>query len=478
MDNLSLLDRFNNWVKESVTIKLFSIGVLMLILMIPSSWVQDLIKERQSRGDAVIAEVAEKWAASQTLTGPVLKIPFRKIEKVSEWANGVEHTRLVETVHDAFFLAEDLTINGNVSPEILRRGIFDVSVYDSRIKFDAVFNDVNFAKWNIPDEQVMWSDASLILGITDLQGIHENPKISSGGTSFVSESSGDIGLTIGYHSSVDNYRGEQTDQMTAGGTTGIVVSFDWKTRDDVLKTVSIELDLKGSERLYFVPAGKTTSVTLSGSWASPSFDGKMLPTDRSVSENGFTANWKVLSFNRPFADQWINSNSAMSGTEFGVRLLIPADQYQKSMRTAKYDALIILLAFTALFLVEITRKVRIHPFQYILVGVALTVYYTLLLSISEHWGYNAAYAISSVATVVLLSFYSMTFLRTRALVLLFSAVMSLFYLFIFVIIQAEDFSLLIGSVGLFMIIGVVMYFSRNIKWYKESHKVMNESEGL
>jgi inner membrane protein len=468
MDNLSLLDRFNNWVKESVTIKLFSIGVLMLILMIPSSWVQDLIVERQSRGKAVIAEVAEKWAASQTLTGPVMKIPFKKIEKVSEWIKGVEHTRLVETVQNAYFLPDDLSINGHVSPEILRRGIFDVSVYDSKIKVDARFGNINFGKWNIPDEQVYWSDATLVFGITDLQGIHETPKIRSGDTSFDSESSGDIGLTIGYHhSAAADYRDNQSETTVPGATPGIVVPFDWKTKDDVVKSFSINLDLKGSERLYFVPAGKTTSVNLSGAWASPSFDGKMLPTTRNISDTDFNATWKILSFNRPFADQWIDQAESLSGSEFGVRLLIPADQYQKSMRTAKYDALIILLAFTALFLVEITRKVRIHPFQYILVGVALTVYYTLLLSISEHVGYNVAYAVSSVATVLLLSLYSMTFLKTRSLVFLFSGVMSVFYVFIFVIIQAEDFSLLIGSVGLFLIIAVVMYFSRNIRWYEE-----------
>jgi len=144
------------------------------------------------------------------------------------------------------------------------------------------------------------------------------------------------------------------------------------------------------------------------------------------------------------------------------------------MRTAKYDILIIILAFMALFLVEITRKVRIHPFQYILVGVALTIYYTLLLSISEHLGYNLAYAIASMATVLLLSLYSMTFLRAKSLVVLFTGLMTFFYAFIFVIIQAEDYSLLIGSIGLFLIIAVVMYFSRNIRWYKEDSPQLKE----
>jgi inner membrane protein len=467
MENPSLLDRFNDWVKESIIIKLISIGILILILMLPSSWVSNLISERQSRADDVIKEVSGKWAASQTLTGPVLMIPYKQIEKIDEWNNGVKYSRLIETTHKAYFVPEDLTVNGTVAPEVLHRGIFDVAVYDSKVNIKSTFGNISFDKWNIPDEQVLWNDAALIIGIKDLQGIHENPKIRSGEKTFNSESLSDVGLTISDYSSSTDYRGDRVEAAVESRTTGITVPFDWKSREDILKDFTVELELKGSERLYFVPVGKSTSVSLSGSWPSPSFDGKMLPTTREVTETGFTSMWKILAFNRPVADQWADNEQSLSGTEFGVRLLIPADQYQKSMRTSKYDALIILLAFTALFLVEITRKVRIHPFQYILVGVALIVYYTLLLSISEHFGYNVAYAISSIATVSLLTLYSMTFLRSRGLVILFSLVMSLFYVFIFVIIQAQDFSLLIGSLGLFVIIAVVMYFSRNIKWYRD-----------
>jgi len=454
MENVSsLFERFNDWIKESIVVKLLSIGFLILILMIPSSWVESLISERQMRADDVIEEVSGKWAASQTLTGPVLMIPYKQIEKLDEWSNGVKYTRLVETTHRAYFLPEELNVNGSIKPEVLHRGIFDVAVYDSKVSIKSTFTTPNFAKWNIPDEQVFWGDAELLLGIKDLQGIHENPTIISAGQSLMSESSANLGF---------NLQNEEN-------ATGIIVPFDWKSREDVLKDVNIDLALKGSERLYFVPVGKSTSVSLAGDWASPSFDGKMLPTTREISENNFKATWKVLSFNRPIAEQWMDADQPLSGNDFGVRFLIPADQYQKSMRTAKYDALIIILAFVALFLVEITRKVRIHPFQYILVGVALIVYYTLLLSISEHVGYNAAYAIASAATVLLLALYSITFLRVRSLVVLFSSVMALFYVFIFVIIQAEDYSLLIGSVGLFLITAVVMYFSRNIKWYKEEN---------
>jgi inner membrane protein len=173
----------------------------------------------------------------------------------------------------------------------------------------------------------------------------------------------------------------------------------------------------------------------------------------------------VLHFNRPFSQQWTNKNQSLSGWDFGVKLLVPVDQYQKSIRTSKYGILVILLTFISLLLVEITQKLRIHPFQYILIGAALTIYYTLLLSFSEHLGYNTAYLIASVATVVLISAYATTFLSNIRLVVLVSMLLVLFYSFIFVIILQQELSLLLGSVGLFIIIGMLMYFSRKVKWY-------------
>ncbi len=219
--------------------------------------------------------------------------------------------------------------------------------------------------------------------------------------------------------------------------------------------------------LYFTPVGKTTEVSLQGPWASPSFDGDFLPVSREITEAGFTADWKILHYNRPFSQEWIGGNQKLSGAEFGVRLLIPVDQYQKSIRTAKYGILVILLTFISLFMVEIMKKVRIHPFQYILVGAALIIYYSLLLSLSEHLGYDLAYGVASVATVILVALYSSSFLASRKLVLVFTALITFFYGFIFVIIQLQDYSLLLGSIGLFLTIGLLMYFSRGIRWYKD-----------
>jgi inner membrane protein len=464
----NLIERFNQWITESVMIKLFSIGFLILVLMIPASWIERLIGERQSRAADVVREVSDKWSGSQTLSGPVLVIPFTKVEMNKRWDNGKQIEDVIETKHKAYFLPENFTANGKVKPQVLHRGIFDVAVYESEISMDAQFISPDFTSWSIPDEHVHWNEAFLVNGISDLRGIDADPIIESSSKKFVAEPSSNIGIQSNQfvaNQVLDEVQPKDTQNIPL--TSGIVVPLNWKSREDFTNRFTVRLSLKGSESLYFVPVGKSTQVNLTGPWSSPSFEGKLLPAERSIDDTGFSAMWKVLSFNRPFSQKWIDNEQSLGGSEFGVRLLIPADQYQKSTRTAKYDELIIILAFTALFLVEITSKIKIHPFQYILIGVALIVYYTLLLSLSEHVGYNAAYAISSMATVTLVSVYASTFLRRRQISLLFTGLMTFFYVFIYVIIQAEDFSLLIGSVGLFLIIGILMYFSRNIKWYKE-----------
>ena len=306
----------------------------------------------------------------------------------------------------------------------------------------------------ISGSDILWSDAEIAIGIKDLRGISDNPVLLVGGKECTGEPSSN--LTFVAAANNDNTSG-----------TGVVVKLPWKSDEDFRGDVSMKLPLKGSSSLYFSPVGKTTDVELSGPWADPSFEGEFLPASRTVNEQGFSAAWKVLHYNRPFAQTWIGTENSLSGSDFGARLLIPVDQYQKSMRTSKYGVLVIMLTFVALFMVEIIRKIRIHPFQYILIGAALIIYYSLLLSFSEQVGYNWAYLIATMATVVLIGFYSTTFLKSKMLVTTFTLLLAFFYGFIFVIIQLQDFSLLLGSVGLFLIIGVIMYFSRGIKWYKE-----------
>jgi inner membrane protein len=460
----NLLDRFNKWIQESIMIKLVSIGFLILILLIPSEWIQDMIVERQQRAAEVMQEVAHKWSGSQTISGPVLVIPFRKEETIDRGKEGIEKREIVDK---AFFLPEQLDVKGTINPETLHRGIFDAVVYESALQINSSFGKPDFKGLGISEEMVLWNGAHIVFGITDLRGISDNPTFNVGDKTFVPEPSNNIGVSV-------RRRIEESpvytpvDKREIVSSNGIVTKLNWENADAFSGNVNIKLNLKGSSRLDFVPVGKTTNVKLDGPWGDPSFDGEFLPSAREISQAGFSASWKVLHFNRPFSQEWTGSDQQLSGADFGVKLLLPVDQYQKSMRTSKYGVLIILLTFIALFLVEITQKVRIHPFQYILIGAALIIYYTLLLSFSEHIGYNLAYIASSIATVSLVGLYATTFLPGKRLGILFTLLLIIFYSFIFIIILQQDFSLLLGSLGLFLIIGLLMYFSRKINWYRDA----------
>ncbi|MFM7859554.1 MAG: cell envelope integrity protein CreD [Flammeovirgaceae bacterium] len=469
ISNSNLFERFNNWIKDSVMIKLLSIGFLLLILMIPNSWIQSLITERQQRAESVVNEISEKWSGDQTVSGPVLVIPFLKREKIDKGKDGIE---IKEWREAAFFLPERLTAHAKVKPEKLHRGIFDAAVYESEINMQATFSRPDFGKWNVNDKDILWKDAKLVMGINDLRGINKNPVFIVGGSDKIAEPSNQIGLSTEYtNPPVENdyevvtYPAHR--ESSSKVENGVVVPLQWNLSEDFRGDVALTLGLKGSTLLYFVPVGKTTHVRIEGPWANPSFTGNFSPTHRKVTDTDFNATWNVLHYNRPFSQQWVGEGEKLLGSEFGVKLLIPVGQYQKSMRTAKYGVLVILLTFVSLFLVEIIRKVRIHPFQYILVGAALIIYYSLLLSFSEHVGYDAAYWVATIATVVLVSLYAMTFLLNRLLIGVFGSLLTFFYLFIFVIIQMQDYSLLLGSVGLFVIIALIMYFSKSIKWYGE-----------
>lgn len=455
MESLNLIDRFNLWLKESITIKLLSIGILVLILLIPTAWIMNIMEERQNRAEEVVGEVAGKWSGSQTIAGPVLIVPYRKTEKI-----GVgKDTEIRVVVDNAFFLPDTLRINGDVNPQVLHRGIFDVAVYESRLFIGASFSTPDLAALGIAPETVLWDQARIRVGISDLRGIVETPVVTVGGKVISVEPTSNLGFS--FFGGVGSKGAKEGNWLSSGVEGAVAMS----SGTEVPKDLTITLALKGSSVISFLPVGRTSEVKLKGEWPDPSFDGEFLPNSRLISDTRFEASWKVLHFNRPFAQQWVGDGRNFERYDIATRLVIPADQYQKSIRTVKYAVLLILLGFTALFLVEISRKIRIHPFQYILIGAALIVYYTLLISLSEHLGYDNAYLIATLATVVLVSLYARTFLRDRRILMLFSGLLVFFYLFIFVLIQAQDFSLLIGSVGLFLVIAAIMYFSRSIDWY-------------
>ena len=233
----------------------------------------------------------------------------------------------------------------------------------------------------------------------------------------------------------------------------------------------VKIKLKGSQSINFIPLGKTTRVDLKANWNTPSFTGSYLPNNRDITEKEFSAQWQVLNLNRNYSQVMIDYTNFniknIDNSSFGVNFKIPVEQYQQSMRSAKYAILIILLTFGVIFFTEIMNKTRIHALLYLLVGLALCLFYSLLLSFSEHIGFNPAYLLSATLTIILVGGYMFGITKRKKPSLIMSGLLGVLYLYIFVLIQLETFALLTGSLGLFIILAMVMYFSKKIDWFNE-----------
>jgi inner membrane protein len=435
-----------NRYKDSVLIKLGIIAVLIILLLIPSSWIQRLIIEREGYQQLQRNSVTGNWADSQLVQGPVLLLPYKKqITETSADKKSV--TR--EVINMLYVLPQNLQVKATVKTEPVRKGVYDATVYSSKIAVSGSFNKPDLAEAGIEPSAVLYEKAQLVFSVTDLKGLKNSPVVKIMGKGYTPEPSLDETMPF---------------------RNGLKVNFPLQMDTGI--TFSYLIDLKGSNELDFLHTGKTTDVEISSDWKSPDF-GSSIPDKKIINDQGFTANWHMLYYNRPYPQQWINNNKVLlnkkyiTAATFGVKLQLPIDQYRKILRTTKYSTLIILLTFVSLFLAEMIKKQRVHVFNYILIGAAMVVYYTLLLSFSEQIGYNWAYLLSSVSTIVLIATFTASLLNNKIVAITFSFILTIFYGFIFIIIQLEELSLLFGSVALFIVVATLMYFSRKINWDKQ-----------
>jgi len=432
---MQTFQEFSEKISRSVSVKIIIIGIMILVLMIPAIMIQELIRERENTRNTVVSEVSGKFGQAQTISGPVLVVPYE------EYYNNGDET--VKETKILFILPEKLDVNGQINPDIRHRGIYKVIVYNSQLSFKGKFQLPDLNSLSITPENVQWNKASLIFGISDMRGIQKEITVSLNGNLTHANS----GLEI-------------TGIANSGFTSN--VKLDPNISEYHL---DLRLDLSGSEKLFFTPVGKTTNITLSSPWPTPSFTGNFVTDTSTVDENGFKAQWNILDLNRNFPQIWNNRTYPIEESAFGVNLLFPVDEYQKSMRSAKYAFMFIALTFLIFLFAEIIHKRRIHPVQYLLVSFALLLFYTLLLSLSEQIGFNMAYLISAGAIIGLITAYAYSIFKAGKPTLITTLSLIVLYAFLYIILQQEDYALLFGSIGLFVILGFVMYLSRRINWY-------------
>jgi inner membrane protein len=421
---------------NSILIKGIITGLLILVMLVPTFFINSLITERETRQKEVVKEVSEKWAPAQTLSAPYITVPY-----ITQFTD--TDGKLKNLTTNLILLSDKLNVKGNIIPEVRPRSIYKVLLYRTELKMEGSFKttwpvDINIAN-------IDFNNAKLCFNLSDYKGIEEEITIDYNGEKLllnqgvVVQDIGEVGLSVPIKLSADALKGSIPFVM--------------------------QLKLKGSEQLHFLPLSSNSKFEISSTWASPSFDGNSLPNERKYNDTGFTAKWNFIKANLPFGTVVREGALKAASTAFGVSLVQPADQYSKTTRSVKYAILLIGLTFALFFIIELMQKKPLHPVQYVLVGLALVIFYTLLLSISEYMLFDYAYLTAAVATILLITFYAKSHFNNWKSASIFGALLTCLYAFIFILIRLEDAALLVGSIGLFMILALVMFGSRKINWY-------------
>ena len=430
-----------NETKARPGLKLLLIAGMCVAFLIPQALIRNLVSERQSTESNAESEVFEKWAGPQTVAGPVIKVDYM-------WVEGKDGKKERRT---KVILPEQLDVKGHVKTKTLKRGIYDFSVYETTLDLTGQFKlPKDFEKMQEGHEWC-FEKAKIIVGLPNLRGLSDNVALNLNGTTY--DMVAETGNLKGLSCEVDLSRLQE----------GETFAF------------SLVLPFKGSGDLMFAPVGQTTTVNLTSDCITPSFNGYYLPDERRVTDTGFLAEWKVLAINRDypqvldasFIGSYQYGTSDFNNSTFGVQLKVPVEQYQQTERAVKYAFLIILLTFAAVFFVEMQKATPIHPVQYLLIGIALIVFYTLLLSFSEHINFGLSYLIASVMTIGMIVLFMASVTKDKKTALGIGALLAVLYVFVYVLLQLESYALLVGSVGLFIILGIAMFATQKIEWYKK-----------
>lgn len=421
---------------------------LGLLLLIPLSMVRGLVSERQSRSQEVHREIASKWGESQTIAPPILSVPWTR---TTTQKNGkiLREETWIRTY------PETLAIDADLETQTRKRSLFEVPVYTVSMDLKGVWNPEDLRKSSPgPDWTPQWTRAVVSVDPGEARSLVRAPNLELAGRGM-----------------------ELSATVPMGGVTGCHLHAKADLSAETTARIAFRLQVvqRGSDEIAFVPAAGTTTARLRSDWVSPSFQGSFLPDRSTITASGFDATWSVSSLNMEIPMAWRDEDhgakddeddydATSSPSTFAVSLLEPVDDYDSLDRSMKYGSLVVGLAFLALFVFEAFLDRALHPVQYGLIGLALALFYLLALSISEHLGFDTAYAISaSVVTGLVTGYASSVLAGWKRGALLGTGLVAL-WSFLYTLLKAEDWALLMGSTGLFLILALVMWLTRRIDW--------------
>jgi inner membrane protein len=432
-----------------VALKFASLLFLTLLLLVPMAHIRGLIRERQQLRDQVMQDVARSDAGPQTLLGPLLVVPY--VRTIAEQQLDENHrpvTVMREVPGELRLLPALLDVDGQLRTEERQRGIYRARIYRADMRLAGRFEVPAAYGTGADARSYRFAQPRLVLGISDIRGIGNALELRADGRV------------------IPFAPGTGTTLLPAG----VQAPLDIDASQARSVEFSIGLLLTGTGEFNLVPVGRESRTKLQSDWPHPSFTGRFLPTTRQVTDQGFTAEWQTSFFATNMEEELARCANAEKGcdglqaTHYGVSFIDPVDQYLKSERAAKYAFLFIGLTFAGFLLMEVLRRVSVHPVQYALVGLALAMFFLLLLSLSEHLGFGAAYAVSAAACVGLIGYYVRHVLDSRTQGAGFGAALAGLYALLYTILSSEDYALLMGSVLVFALLAAVMVLTRNVSW--------------
>lgn len=450
-----------NEVTKTLGFKIIIIMVLGLLLLIPMTFINSVVKDRIRYQNEAISSIIEPVGDSANIQGVVIAIPY--LEKfIDSDTKEIGYTRKY-----IFYMPNEYNVTGDVEVTSLSRGIFKAPIFNSKLNITGRFDKYNAEIYNLDENNtiILYDEAMIILGIGNKKNLMKLPNILINQNEELKYYEKNINIDLNMFNNKFLYTISRD---------SILNGFDF----------NITMDIQGGNSLIITPLASENTFKISSKWKDPSFTGGFLPTKREVNNNGFNAEWNIASFNTSFTKYWTsdeNSNrlnnidnnqyytSNQESNNVLISFLLLNDNYQKTSRSVKYAILFIFIPFFVLFLCEVLSKKRIHPVQYILIGIANAIFYLLLLAISEHINFNISYFLSALMVTALTSIYIGYIIKSPRYTISMAIVESLIYIFLFGILQLTDYALLMGTLGLFAVIALAMYFTRNVDWYGENN---------
>ncbi|KUZ73097.1 cell envelope integrity protein CreD [Burkholderia ubonensis] len=424
---------------------------LVLLILIPLHLVSSIVQERASYREDALRSIWSSYAGPQTMTGPILVVPYTEVTRIrTEAAPGQPASERVQTEAKRLLVfPKTLSVKGSVATSVRYRGIHKALVYDLQSRWEGTLAlpDLKQLQQSAGHVSFAIGNPYLAFGISDIRGLMAQPVLVFGGKRLAMEQGAQLAsLRQGVHADLD------------------LGAFPATSSENVVP-FSIDLPLLGAQSVAFAPIADQNDFSLKSAWPHPSFDGAFLPRTRTVDGGGFASAWSLTSFNTKVREQIAAGNGDDALEAASVSLIEPVNVYLEAERATKYGALFVMLTFASFFMFELVKQLRIHPIQYLLVGLSLALFFLLLLSLSEHIAFEYAYLAASGACIGLLGFYLSFVLHSVKRGAAFAGLLAMLYAALYGLLLSEDNALMLGSLLLFAILAGIMTLTRRIDWY-------------